>query len=256
MREELRALRLQNEALAAKVQALSNQVDLLTARAARQVEQGRPAADDADAAPARSAAGAPSTVPPDLAVVKVAPPAGRGAQPARALPRRAAPAVPTSVQIQEPDLSRLEATLGKPGRRALSAEADQDLREAQAQSGLSRAHALEDFTARYPQHPYADNALVDAGSAYEAAGREDAACALARRVVDEYPAGDARSDALERLAICASRRGADAEAHRLLARLRADFPGTPAALRAEARLSQAPGGDGDTPRELPARSGP
>ena len=29
-----------------------------------------------------------------------------------------------------------------------------------------RAHALEDFVARYPRHPSADNALVEASTAY------------------------------------------------------------------------------------------
>lgn len=249
LREELHALRRDNEALAARVQALSSQVDLLTVRASRSADAGR-APPDAEAAPGRAV----SAVPPDLAVVRVAPPPGRSTAraPARA-PRGPPPPISTAVPIQDPDLSRLEATLGRPGRRALSAEAEQDLKDAQAQSGLARAHALEDFTAHYPQHPHADNALIEAAEAYQAAGRDDAACALSRRVVDEYPAGDARSDALERLATCAARRGALDEAQKLVARLRADFPGTPAALRAEARLSQAPGRDAES---VPARSGP
>jgi TolA-binding protein len=255
LREEVRTLQRENEALAARVQALSSQVDLLTLRATRQDEPARAGGPD-EAAPPRSAAGDAAAVPPDLAVVKMAPPTGgRVARPTAKVPRLAPP-VPTQVPIQEPDAARLEAALSRPGRRALSAEADQDLREAQAMTGLLRAHSLEDFTGRYPQHPYADNALVDAAAAYAAAGREDAACALARRVVDEYPASDAQSDALERMAACATRRGATAEAQKLTARLRADFPGTPAAQRAEARLSQAPARDGDSPREPPARSGP
>jgi len=263
LRDEVRTLQRENAALAARVEALSSQVDLLTLRVTRPGEPARTAAveetaaarspDDAGAA----APGSRSEVPPDLAVVKMTPPTGGRAavRPTTKVPR-VAPPVPTAVQIQEPDAARLEAALSRSGRRALSAEADQDLREAQAMSGLLRAHALEDFTARYPQHPHADNALVDAAAAYAASGREDAACALARRVVDEYPAGDAQSDALERMAECAARRGATAEAQKLVARLRADFPGTPAAQRAEARLSQAPARDGDSPRESPARSGP
>jgi TolA-binding protein len=254
LREEVRTLQREKEALAAKVQALSSQVDLLTLRVTRQPDAAPAGGAGDDLAPARSSS---SAVPPDLAVVKVTPPGGRA--PARALARlpRIAPPVPTAVQIQEPDASRLEATLGRAPRRALAAEADQELREAQAMTGLLRAHSLEDFTAHYPQHPYADNALIEAGNAYEAAGREEAACNLARRVLDEYPAGDAQSDALERLTACAARRGAIDEAQKLVARLRADFPGTPAAQRAEARLSQAPGRDGETtPRNLPARSGP
>jgi hypothetical protein len=192
--------------------------------------------------------------------LKVAPDPARSSArgPARpaSRPPRAAPPVPTAVAIQEPDPAALDS-LGRPGRRPLAAEADQELREARTMAGLARAHALEDFTSRYPQHPAADNALVEASAAYEAAGRDEAACALSRRVIDEYPAGDAQSDALERFAACEARRGAVDAEQRLLARLRADFPGTPAARRAEARLSRDSGRSGETaPRDVPARSSP
>jgi TolA-binding protein len=255
LRDEVRMLRRGNDALAQKVQALQSQVDLLTLRA---TQQASPPAE-AEAAPTRATAQSGAVVPPDLAVVKVAPPTAGPRPAARPTAKiaRVAPPLPTAVTIQEPDLSRLESTLGRPGRRALTAEAEQDLREAQGMTGLERAHALEDFTAHYPQHPHADNALVEAAAAYEAAGRDEAGCALAQRVVDEYPAGDAQSDALERLAGCAARRGATDEANKIVARLRADFPGTPAAQRAEARSSQSPGRDGESPpRDPPARSGP
>jgi hypothetical protein len=266
--EEIRALRQQNEALSARVEALSSRVDLLTARLTRSgnappAEAASDASSAADAPGGLRAPGAMGAeIPPDLAVVKVAPdplrPANAARAPGRSASRlpRPAPPVPTAVAIQEPDPGALEA-LSHPGRRPLAAEADQELREARAMTGLVRAHALEDFTARYPQHPAADNALVEAASAYAAAGREDAACALSRRVIDEYPAGDAQSDALERLAACEARRGAVEAEQRLLARLRSDFPGTPAAQRAEARLSQNSGRTGETaPRDVPARSSP
>lgn len=253
LREEVRTLRRENDALSVKVQSLAAQVDLLTYRASR--DAGKAGAADPDGARGLAEGGA--AVPADLTVVRMSPPAS-GHAPARAPARlpRAAPVVPTAVPIQDPDPLRLEAAVGRPSRRALAAEADADLRDAQAMTGLLRAHALEDFTFRYPQHPYADNALIDAAALYEAAGREDAACALAKRAADEYPAGDAQSDALERLASCAARHGAADEAQKLMARLRADFPGTPAAQRAEARLSQATGRDGVSVPRDPARSGP
>lgn len=264
---EIRSLRRENEALSARVEALSNRVDLLTARVTRPGDRRAPETESEgpSSAPdgprdARSPGATGAEIPPDLAVVKMSPePARAAARPAgrqAGRPVRPAPPVPTAVSIQEPDLATVDA-LARPGRRPLAAEADQELREARAMSGVLQAHALEDFTSRYPQHPAADNALVEAAAAYQAAGREEAACALARRVMDEYPAGDAQSDAIEQLAACEARRGAVDAEQRLLARLRADFPGTPAARRAEARVSQGSGRSGETaPRDVPARSSP
>jgi TolA-binding protein len=260
LQEELRALRRQNEELAARVDALSNRLDLLTARVTRGGELARPAPAQPAAAAADAATSTASATPAGLTVIKVSPSSAPapGARPGRTAtkgPRVPAPPIPTTVQIQDPDGSELEA-LGRPGRKPLAAEADGELRAARALPGLARAHALEDFTSHYPQHASADNALVEAAGAYAEAGNEDAACALAKRTLDEYPAGDAQSDALEMLAGCLSRRGDAAGAQQLLDRLRADFPGTPAAQRAEARLSQAPGRGGAPSREVPARSGP
>jgi TolA-binding protein len=262
VREELRALRSQNEELAARVERLSTQVDLLTARMTRGADPARAASPQVVRAsdPAGVDSLSESTdgeVPPSLTIVRVSPPgapAPRGAGRGAARPR-VAPPVPTSVAIQEPDLSALD-DVGRPGRRPIAAEADAELRAARALAGVSRAHALEDFTTHFPQHPSADNALVEASAAYAAAGNDGAACALARRALDEYPAGDAQSDALETLAGCELRRGDPGAAQKLLDRLRADFPGTSAARRAEARLSSNPGRDGAPSRELPARSGP
>ena len=267
VREELRALRLENQELAARVEALSSQVDLLTARIVKGSEAARPPGGQA---PAQAAGSTEGEVPADLTVIKVTPPPAQsapraaGRSPARP---RVAPPVPVNVPIREPDPEEIEA-VGRPGRRPIAAEADADLREARARTGLSRAHALEDFTSQFPQHPSADNALVEASGAYAAAGNDGAACSLARRALDEYPAGDARSDALETLAGCEERRGDSAAAQKLLDRLRADFPGTPAARRADAlhlddlarelerlRLLSGVGGGGAPPRD-PARSGP
>jgi len=156
----------------------------------------------------------------------------------------------------EPDAARVDA-LGRGRARPIAAEADAELRAARAGSGLEAAHALEDFAAHYPQHPAADNALVEAAAAYADAGRDEAACALARRTTDEYPAGDALPEALLRLAGCEGRRGAADAERRLLSRVVSDFPGTPPAARAAARLSQLSGRGGEpSPRDVPARSSP
>jgi TolA-binding protein len=271
VRAELRALHAENEALSARVDALSSRLELLTASASHPAEPQPAQAPEAGppseaTAAARAAPQAGQVVVPELAVVKVLPaeeaqravrsPSQRGA--GRSATARSAPPVPTAVAIQEPDPARLDALTGSgPGRRPLAAQADAELRAARASAGLARAHALEDFTAHYPQHSAADNALVEAAGAYLAGGRDDAGCALARRVVDEYPAGDAFPDALCQLAGCEGRRGDAAAEQRLLVRVRADFPGTPAAQRAEERLTQISGPGGEAaPRGVSARSGP
>jgi hypothetical protein len=85
LRAEVRAVRAENERLQAELAALERRVDFLAAKRAR--------AADAPKAEQAPAAAAP-VVPPDLAVVKVAP---------KSPARRAAPPVPTAVEIAEPD---------------------------------------------------------------------------------------------------------------------------------------------------------
>ncbi len=244
LRAEVRQLRRENEDLSRKVDALGGRVDAASTRLGRGAgAQGAPR-DEPEKAP---------VIPPDLAVVRVEPKPAPDRHDAGQRPR-AAPPVPTAVPIADPDPDRLEA-LARRGGREIAADADAELRRARARSSADRAHALEEFALRYPRHPSADNALVEASGAYADAGRGDAACELARRASTEYPAGDALSDALERLAWCESRRGARDAERRLLERLVADFPRTPAAERAGTRLATISGRTGDTP-DGPARSGP
>ncbi len=232
-------------------------MDLLAARVEVVSGRTKPASREEPPGAASAVAPAAPIVPPDLAVVRIEPPArapladaGKGR---RAF--RTPPPVPTAVPIAEPDPERLES-LERRGSRELAADAADELGRARKLSGPARAHALEDFVGRYPRHPSADNALVEAAAAYADGGNPDAACELARRAKDDYPAGDAMSDALERLAWCESRRGATGAERRLLERLVADYPRTPAADRAGARLATISGRSGDSPPAVPARSGP
>ena len=238
LRGEVRGLRAQNEELVRRVDALTGRMELVTARLTR--------AAPPRAAPAAPAAEAlPPLVPPDLAVVKVAPP-GRPRTP---------PPISTAVPIAEPDPARLDA-LAQPRGRELTAEADAELSAARRATGLDQAHALEDFSTHYPRHPQADNALVESASAYAAAGKDEAACKVARRAAEDYPAGDAMSDLLERLAWCEARRGATDGERRLLARLVSEYPRSAAAERAGKRLTQLNGRAADVPAASPPRSGP
>jgi len=233
LRAEVRVMRGENEALSSRVDALTAAVEALAARNRAAGTTSPKVSSTSPAAPGGAAAAEALAVPPDLAVVKVVPPAAAG--------KRKAPPVSTAIPIAEPDTERLSA-LGHKGERSLAAAAEAELRAARAEDGVERAHALEDFAARYPRHPSADNALVEAAAAYAEAGRDEAACGLARRAVDGYPAGDAMSDALERLAWCESRRGSTDLERRLLERLVSEYPRTAAARRAGPRLVVLGGG--------------
>ncbi len=237
----MRALRTQNEDLVRRVENLSARVEVMAARMA-QPPSPAPAAEAQ-----RPPESVTNLVPPDLAVVKVQP---------WAKAQRTPPPVATAVPLVEPDPGRLDA-LTQQGGREIAAEAESALRAARRRSGLDRAHALEDFAASFPHHPQADNALVESAQAYADAGKDDASCALARRVAEEYPAGDAMSDALERLAWCESRRGAADAERRLLERLVSEYPRSPAAARAGKRLAAISGRAGENPPAArPARSSP
>lgn len=257
LRSELTASRAETQDLRRTVEGLSGRVDAVTARLAR-AGDARPEPRTEPRAEQRPVD--PGHVPGGLTVIKVEPPrpvasptvpAGQGSG---ASPARRAPPVPTGVAIVEPDEARLEA-VGRRGGRELSTEAEAELKAARKREGLARAHALEDFTARYPRHPQADNALVEAATAYAEAGRADAACTVARRAVGEYPAGDAVPDALWRVAACEAPRSPESE-KQILTRLVTEHPSTPAARRAGARLAAISGRGGDVPPEAPARSGP
>lgn len=222
LRAEMRTMQSQNAEMAKRLDALSVRLDALAA-----ASRARPAAPSA--APPAAALAAP-LVPPDLAVVRVDPPVHR-AGPRRA---RKAPPIPTAVPISEPD-ARALAGLGAP-RGDLAAEAQAALEAARRLDGLASARALEEFAGRYPHHPAADNALVEAARARDAAGDPETSCALAARAAEEYPAGDALPDALGQLVECRLQAGDAARARALAERLVKDFPDTQAARRARERL--------------------
>jgi TolA-binding protein len=105
------------------------------------------------------------------------------------------------VKIAEPDPDGMEA-LSQPTGREIAAEAEGELAAARRKAGVGRARALEGFVTRYPRHPSADNALVEAARDYAESGRTQASCELAARVPKDYPAGDAVSAANEIVARC------------------------------------------------------
>lgn len=238
---EIQSLRQENVQVLRAIDQLTTRVDALSLRGARPVAEPPRAAVTPSAAPEGDAL----VVPGGLTVVKVEPPR-----------TSRAPPIPTSTALVEPDATRLEA-MARKGGKDLSGEAEGELKAARRKEPLARAHALEGFVSRYPRHPQAGAALLEASAGYTEAGKPDAACTLARRVLDEYPASDQVADALVQVAACEGRKGSTEAERRLLTRVVNDFPSSPAARKARERLVSIPGRTGADPApESPARSGP
>ncbi len=246
LRAEVQGLRQENVQLMRSLDRLSTRIDTLAARAPGPIADPPRAAAPPPAAPPPAAVEVePTLVPSGLAVVKIEPPKASRA-----------PAVPTSTPLVEPDAARLDA-IARKGSRDLAGQADGELKAARRKEPLARAHALEDFVVRYPRHPLAGSALLEASAAYTEAGKSDAACTLGRRVLDEYPASEQVSEALVQVAGCEGRKGASDSERRLLTRVVNEFPSTPAARKARERLGSNPGQTGAAAApEVPARSGP
>ncbi len=256
LKAEVRTLQRENAEVSRKVDALGSRVDLLAARPAHPPAPPAPSPLPAAPSPQPAAAAAPgalvdSLVPAGLKVVRLEPDAqpakaakaGKAARPqARAAPSPpggSPPPLSTATPVREPDqgtVTSLEA-----GGKDLAAEAQAALAAAKAQTGLPRARALEQFTARYPGYRGAQEALVAAARTRAEGGDPDGACEDYARAVKDYPAGNAMPDALAGLAGCEARSGRTAEAKRLEERLAQDYPDSPAAKRAPPRAPAAQG---------------
>jgi tol-pal system protein YbgF len=91
--------------------------------------------------------------------------------------------------------------------------------------------ALAAFLVRWPDHPYADNAMYWRGECYFARGDFARAAEQFQGVVDRFPAGNKAPDALLKLALCAQRTGDAPRAREIYGRLANDYPQSAAARR-------------------------
>jgi tol-pal system protein YbgF len=89
---------------------------------------------------------------------------------------------------------------------------------------------LTSFLARWPDHPYAENALYWRGEAYYAQGEYLRAAEQFESVIARY-AGAKTPDALLKLGLCHDRLGAPARAREYWDRLKSEFPKSDAARR-------------------------
>jgi tol-pal system protein YbgF len=89
--------------------------------------------------------------------------------------------------------------------------------------------ALAAFLVRWPDHPYADNAMYWRGECYFAMGDYAHAAEQFDGVLQRFPAGNKAPDALLKLGMCSARTGDTARAKELFARLARDYPQSAAA---------------------------
>ena len=172
---------------------------------------------------------------PTLSVVKLKPRADR------------APPIDVQTKVQEPD-AELVAALGRSASPASDApDASQvDGEFAQAQEALRTGNLgggierMTRFADTYPKDPRADDALYLAALGELGQDEPARAAKLLESVLQRYPAGDVVQQAMLKLAECRMRLKQTAEARALLARLVTNFPGTPAASEAQARLARIP----------------
>ena len=91
--------------------------------------------------------------------------------------------------------------------------------------------ALGAFVKRYPDHPYADNALYWRGECYYAGGKYEQAAKEFRELTRRYPAGNKVPDALLKLGMTQVELGREREARASFALLSQNYPSASAARR-------------------------
>ncbi len=211
----LQELRSQLQAQSALVAQQQRRIDEL------EVKLAALAAKAASVAPASPARTDPR---PPLKTVKTG---GRLRRADRFNPVERAPAIPSIVELREPDpeaLARLETD------PEVSREFDADHTWAEAVRKLNEGHHAEAetellaFVAAYPRHSAADNALVLAGLVREVRGDCAGALELFESVPRKYPAGDAVPQAQLERGRCLRILGRKEEAKAALNQLALEHP--------------------------------
>jgi TolA-binding protein len=184
------------------------------------------------ASPARDAV-------PELTVIKLRP------------KKEPAPPLSTAVAVIEPDHGEVITLLDDAAEPAAvvereAEEADPGLLEIEFEASVSALRTgnvaggverLRRFAAENPRHARADNALYFAGLGLAGLQDFNAAAEVLESLVTHYPAGDAVTDALLRLAECRIKLDQVSDARAIYNRLVTAFPGTAAASQAEQRLA-------------------
>ena len=103
----------------------------------------------------------------------------------------------------------------------------------QARSGHHREGAaqMSAFLSRWPDHPYADNALYWRAECFAGLGEPQKAVAELEGLLSRFPLGNKVPDALVKLSVLYERAGDSAKARAALDRLEREFPKSDAARR-------------------------
>lgn len=224
VRSELRAVRAENARLEKRLSRLEDEAAVLRARTSAQ----SPSEDTA----AKSDAAQVTRVP-ELAVVKLE-------------PKPRSPEVPIRAEIREPTEEDLQAALAQGDEAAQpedgpkidpAPEYDRGMAALRTGDVSGAVIMLQEFAQQNPHHPHADNALYFSGIGLHALGDLESASRLFERVLQDHPAGDARMEAMLKLAECRARLDRQDDARVLYQKLIQTWPGTPAASQAQQRLA-------------------
>ncbi len=238
---ELETLRSQVRLMRESQSRLEQRLERLEVRDTVSRAKAAAPATPAPAAPAAPAQGS-SELMPQLAVVKLKP------------KDDPAPSLPVRTRVVEPDPDDMEAFVSSspgPSESAEDKEPRQDpaladaefeqaltaLRTGNVDGGVER---LKRFAEENPRHPRADNALYFSGLGMIGLKDYKGAAGVLARLIETYPAGDAVTDGMLRLAECRQRLNQPDDARALYTRLVTQFPGTAAATQAEQRLAALP----------------
>ncbi len=110
-------------------------------------------------------------------------------------------------------------------------EYDAALKLAKGKKWKEALDAFAGFVVRYPDHPYAANALYWRGECYYALALYGAAADQFDGLLVSYPASAKVPDALLKLGLTQKKLGSDAKAKAAFTRLRKDFPNSEAAKK-------------------------
>lgn len=108
---------------------------------------------------------------------------------------------------------------------------DQALALVNAKQHERALEALNAFLVRWPDHPYAENAMYWRGEIYFAQGEYLRAAEQFEAVVARFGGGRKAPDALLKIGMCHDRLGAPARANEYWTRLKRDFPQSDAARK-------------------------
>lgn len=231
LRAELRAVRQANERLEQRVERVEDAQAI--SRAPRATGPKKPSPSQSNNGAEQPWTGGDV---PDLTVVKLKP------------KHEPPPPISTRTEVQEPEAEQLqdlllaanEGTEGdgeKPDPALGDAAFDQALGALRTGNVSGAVLKLQTFAEQNPRHARADNALYYSGVGLMALDDPQGAAAAFERVLKEYPAGDARMEAMLKLADCRLKLNQKDDARTLYGSLISTYPGTAAASTAQQRLS-------------------